>query len=452
MPFTYLTFAQAKTQLASRLYDTSKVFWADAEIGLYIIESLRTWNALTAYWVDEFEFTYPGFSTSPGTAWLNASTLTGSPRPYVIQNTDLYSIILYHLLEPQLDPVTGLYVGTQQFSLDDLVNSLTAIQNEVLSVTRSNLVRPATIPLTPNTRKIDLPDNFLEVVRAKYVPPATPPGYGAPQVLWRGDAASFAYFTPAYIQTRQNPRNYALSDIPPLTLEVDFPPPNPGVLDLLVVQSATVPAPPATATLSVPTDWAWVIKWGVLMDLLDKQSEARDPERAEYAKARYMEGLSLLQSSPWLLAANIENVPVGIESVMERDTYNPGWEYNDNARQGIVVAGLDTFALSPLVGAHPTVVPPNTGVVLTLVENAPVPAADADTIQVTRDTLDVILDYAEHLAMFKCGGAEFADSTNLFDNFRKAAMAANKRIANLGLFDDVMKKEGRLQEEVDTRA
>jgi hypothetical protein len=444
MPFTYQTFAQVKTALALRLANPGKVFWTDTELGLYVIEALRTWQAFTAYWIDEYEFIYAG--TSTGTDWLNASQLPGTPRPYTQLNTDLYSMILYHLLEPQIAPDGITWLGTSQFSFDDLTGALERRQNEILALTGSNLVRPVPIVLTPNTRHIVLPDNFLDVRRVKYVPPRTPTDFGPAQVLWRGDLASFGYFTAGFIQQRQNPRNYALSDVPPLELEVDFPPPNPGVMDMLVTLASSIPTPPGTQALVIPDDWVWVAKWGMLMDILNKQSESRDEPRAEYCKTRYLEGVQLLQTAPWVVAANIENVPVNIESVMERDQYDPGWEYNANTRQGIIAAGLDTFAVAPLPGLHPT-----SSVVLSLVQNAPVPALDADFVQVPRDTLDIILDYAEHLAMFKCGGSEFESTTTLFDNFRKAAMLANKRISNLGLYDDQMKREGRRQEEVDAR-
>lgn len=441
MPYTYQTFAQVKTSLASRLYNPTKTFWSDTELGLYIGEALRTWNALTAFWISEFQFTYTGVST--GTNWLNASTLPGSPRPYTRLNTDIYSIVLYHLLEPQIAADGVTWDGTEQFSLADITGALERRQNELVTQCGLNISRPMPIVLPPNTRDIVLPDTYLDVRRVKYVPAAS---FGPAQVLWRGDLQSFQYFSSGYLQQRQNPRNYALSDIPPLELEVDFPPPQPGTLDMLVSLSQSIPTPPGTQVLAVPDDWVWVLKWGVLMDLLYRQSEAQDNPRAEYCKTRYLEGIQLLSQSPWILNASIENVPVDIESVMERDQYNPGWEYNSSARQGIITAGLDTFAVAPLAGLHPT-----SSVILNLIENAPIPVADTDNIQVTRDVLDVLLDYCVHIAMFKCGGSEFQQTISLFDNFRKAAQAENKRIAGMGLYDDVVKSQGRRQELVDAR-
>jgi hypothetical protein len=419
-------------------------FWSPAELNIYIAESLRTFNALTAYWIDEFEFTYTGVST--GTNWLNANTLPGSPRPITQRNLDLYTMVLYHLLEPQIAPDGTTWLGTSQFSFSDLTGALERRQNEILLQANCNIVRPTPIPITPGTRSIVLPDNFLDIRRAKFVPPRTPTDYGPAQLLWRGDLQSFEYFSSGYLQQRQNPRNYAVSDTPPLELEVDFPPSNPGVLDLLVVQAITLAQPPAAQLLGIPDDWSWVIKWGILMDILGKQSEAQDLIRADYCRNRYIEGIALLAGAPWILNANIENYPVDIESVSERDQFDPGWEYNANARQGIVTAGMDTFAYVPLQGVHPT-----SATVLSLMQNAPVPVLDTDTIQIPRDVLDIILDYAQHIAMFKCGGQEFMDTVPLFDNFRKSVALKNKRISNLALYDDIMKGQGRREDLVDAR-
>ena len=46
-PYSYISFSQLKQQLANRLYDPTKTFWADAELGVYAVGALRTWNALT---------------------------------------------------------------------------------------------------------------------------------------------------------------------------------------------------------------------------------------------------------------------------------------------------------------------------------------------------------------------------------------------------------------------
>lgn len=63
-----------------------------------------------------------------------------------------------------------------------------------------------------------------------------------------------------------------------------------------VIQISYVPFP-ATVTgcqnIPVPSVFAPFLKWGVIADLLRKEGEANDPERAKYAEGRYSEGEEL---------------------------------------------------------------------------------------------------------------------------------------------------------------
>jgi hypothetical protein len=59
MTYSYITFAQAKTQLANRL-DASKSFWSEAELGLLLKEALRTWGIASLYWIDTGILSYGG--------------------------------------------------------------------------------------------------------------------------------------------------------------------------------------------------------------------------------------------------------------------------------------------------------------------------------------------------------------------------------------------------------
>lgn len=436
MAYVYLTYVQARQYAALRLSDVANVFWADAEVGLYLLEALRTWNALTAFWIARYNPTITAASPN----WLTTN-IAGSPRVYTITDAYLYQSILYHILEPQL--VVGVWAGTTQFSLPDLTQALDRRQAEIVQMAGLNMTNPQPV-VTANTRSISLADTVLDIKRARFIPVS---GTTLPQTLARGDSASFARFTPAYRQTTGTfPRNYGLSDIPPLTLEVDFAPPLDGTLDLIAVNSPTVTNMPTAVQLGIPDDWTWVLKYGVMMDMLGKQSEAQDNLRAKYCRARYMEGVTLLQSAPWLMEAEFNNVPVGVGSLIEKDMYDNGWEVNPNPRRVVVTSGMDYFSVCP----RPTGAT-NLGLSLKLVQSAPVPVLDTDLVQVPRDVLDAILDYVVHLGAFKMGGAEFNDTMPLFDNFRATAQGYNQRIFNLALFDDVMKHEGQRQTEVDPR-
>src|SRR6267154_2448970 len=127
--YTFATLSQVRQQLANRLYDSSQVFWSAAELNLYLYEALRTWNALTSYWRNEFTF-----STQPNIAYYDLTDIANLPntlRPLTIQDTDLYTLLQYHLLEPAAwNPWTGV---SAQFTADDLLNAVSRRRDEVLS-------------------------------------------------------------------------------------------------------------------------------------------------------------------------------------------------------------------------------------------------------------------------------------------------------------------------------
>jgi hypothetical protein len=86
-----------------------------------------------------------------------------------------------------------------------------------------------------------------------------------------------------------------------------------------------------------------------------------------------------------------------------------------------------------------------------VVANAPIPVQDSDFVQVSRDVFDIILDYAQMASCFKMGGEEFQKTMPLLANFAKAAIETNKRLGALGLFRDVLLREGQRQESAQPR-
>jgi hypothetical protein len=184
----------------------------------------------------------------------------------------------------------------------------------------------------------------------------------------------------------------------------------------------------------MPDDWAWVPLFGALADVLAAQEEARDTQRAEYARKRYLEGMAWLKQAPWLMEARITNVPVATPSVVAADRFNYGWQTNSAAFPQVVVAGVDLYGVSP----PPTA---DTSVMLVVVANAPIPTADNQDIQVPRDVMDALLDESEHLATFKMAGSDFATSLALHESFLATAKRWNARIRESGIFATTLRSE-----------
>jgi len=122
------------------------------------------------------------------------------------------------------------------------------------------------------------------------------------------------------------------------------------------------------------------------------------------------------------------------------DQYSPEWQENETWPT-LVVAGIDYVAPVP-VSRNAQIL----SVELAVTGNAPLPILDSDFVQVSRDVFDSILNYAQVLAAFKQGGQEFEDTLQLLEEFAIAAEQTNKRIANMGLFSDVLKAQGKRQD------
>ena len=83
---------------------------------------------------------------------------------------------------------------------------------------------------------------------------------------------------------------------------------------------------------------------------------------------------------------------------------------------------------------------------LSLVGNMPFPTTGSGYLQIPRDAADVVLDYAQHLALFKQAGDYFEATAPMLKGFIQAAAETNKRLADLGLYADIVKQEGKQQE------
>ena len=439
MAYTWLTFAQAKQQLVARLAETDQTgrFWVDAELGLYIAEALRVWNALTFTWKTPYVFTVAAASKP---VWYSLGSLSGSPRLRSTTDTALYTLTEYHLLEPATG---GTWTGTSQFSIADFSTALSRCRDEAIQITNCNQIKINSLATTPGDSFIPIPDGVLDIPRAQWVP--DPASGELPTTLMRNDNTGLNYYEPGYTTAPWGtPTQYNIASLPPLVMQVDVPPVNEGIYDLLGLVSGGTLNPPASTLLPVPNDNAWVLKWGMIADLLSRESEATDTLRAAWCKKVYTMGLRLMSGTPWIMQAYINDIPADMVAVTEMDQYSAEWDSAPPDYSTIITAGIDLF----------TVVPDPTGEIsvnLNVLGNAPVPAADADFIQCARDVWDSILDYAQFLAAFKQGGAEFMASTPLFDGFVTAAMAANDRLEKLGLFGDEFNAEGSREIRVQER-
>jgi hypothetical protein len=427
--YEWLQFSAAQTALSARLADPNQLFWTQNEIILYIQEALQVWNCLVETWNMNFAFT-----ATPSSVWYNFGLLANSPRLRTQTDTNIYTLMQYMLLEP---PTGGTWTGTSQFSINDLSGALQRRRDEMIQAVGCNLMQLPALPSTPNTRRTIFTDSTLEPRRTRFIPDSS---YGGPVTLTREDTYAFDHFEPSHLQAPGMPSAWSVITGPPLSMDVDVGPNVPGSYDVISLQAGPTFSPPASSLLGVPNDWAWVAKYGALADLLGRDSEATDKARADYSLKRFMAGLEVMKQSNWIIAATLNGIPCDLESMFEKDAFDPEWEGNASAWPALVSAGMDYVAACPV---------PTSGVVgvsAVVIGNAPLPVGPTDYVQIGRDQFDAILDYAMTLAMFKTGGQEFAQCKALEGNFYRLAVETNKRLGNLGFFRDELGFQGRRQD------
>lgn len=498
-PYAYVTLAQVRQSLAQRLYDATQTFFSPAELTLYIADALRTWNALTSYWRDDFEF-----KSIPNVQWYDLTDPAIFPntlRRYTVTDVDLYVLMQYGLLEPPVG--INPWTGSTQFSASDFTGAVQRRRDEILSVTGCTYTR-FTVPAVPG--RTVLSDQVIDVRRIAFQRRgsrlygigkwgAGPYGTGTGtlgKVMWPEDRWAMQAFQDNYKQQPAGvPLIYMMSTDPPISFDTDKPPLPGGVYELLTISAGAGLSATTPQLLSLPDDWTHVARWGALADLLGRESNAKDTLRAAYCEKRYAMGLRLLTIAPALLALEEANIgrSLEVDSVREADLYNTDWQspanaatppaipyggggsslpitnygvpnygsgnyggtaqfggtgYGENVYGGVpgtaaqnvpraaYYAGLNLVALAPLPGDGPF------SFVATTVRNAPIPATDGDFVQVSRGDLDAIIDYAQHVATFKLGGAEFLATMPLFQRFLDQASEYGLKLTEMGEFTKML--------------
>jgi len=422
--YTWLPVATAVQQLAQRLNDPTMQFWVYDELLTYISTSLRQFNSLTWMWRADFQY------NDPVNIWNSLGSLPGSPRLRTITDVDCYTEMEYMLLEL---PSGGTWTGTSQFNISVMSQALQRRRDEMIQLSNCNQSLLTGIPLVPNTIRTELDDQIIDVERVRYIP-AT----GIPNTLYRDDTVSQEFYeAPLYQLNPGTPQTFSLSSEPPLSWQVDVPPAQPGTYEAIVLQSGPPFNPPAPTLLGIWNDWAWILIWGALADLLGQESESTDRERSAYCLKRYQDGIQLMLKSPWIMLGKVNNVAVSLDSIVSLDRYDPEWDSNPSGFGPVIVVGGQDFIGAPVAQ----------GIGLTVLGNAPIVDAGTGTwLQVSRSDWDCVILLAQARAAWKQGGAEFKASLELEKAALQMAAAENTRLRSLGAFSDVIDQRGNQQE------
>jgi hypothetical protein len=415
MPYTAPTLTVARTALAERLNDQAQVRWIADELDRYIREALRTWNAWTLHFRDQGSFV-----TVASQAFYDLPTEIAALRGQTLTSEDLVTDLQYALIEAPNGLNGGVWAGTDQFDLAQLTTALQRRRDQFLRETGAVLTQAVTnYPAPVASGRLALDEAVFNVRRAAWTTTAT----GILYPMLRTDEWAANNYNPPWPQSSQPPTAYSVSVTPPITLQLIPPATGAGDLDLVSIEGGVALPTTPSAVLGVPDDYAWVLKYGALADLLSGDGLALDPPRAAYCEERWRQGIEHASTAAVVLAGRITDltqspdaeVPVRITSLSDADRYDPTWQRTLGTPTRILLAGQTLVALLP---------PPDATVrtiTLDLVRNAPVPTAGGDILQISQDVYDTILDLAQHTALFKEGPGQTRQAMALLQRVAKAA-------------------------------
>ncbi len=398
--------------LADRLEDRTFVRWTEAELTRYVREALRTWNALTGTFMDLCVF-----NTTTDQPFYDLPTVAPAQRGYTVTDLDLVKDIQDALLEPSGVPWTG----SGQFTLSDLVSAIRTRRDQFLlesGAVQTRTVRNVNVP--PQNGRVPLDQAVMTLRRVAWV---TEPEETV-HPLQRDDEWSLNNFSRAWVQNPARPGSkwpiaYSVGVTPPLVCQIGPPPLDTGRLDMVSINQGAAVDPTSPTVLGVPDDWCWIVKFGALVDLLNRDGLALDPARSAYCQMRWEHGIRLAAAAPVVLTARVNNVVMPIVSLADMDAYSRSWQSTSGVPKKIILAGQNLVALGP---------PPNNGapssgyaVRLDVVRNAYVPVLTTDYLQIGEQSLDTILDYSQHLALFKEGPMQLETSQALLQRFLRTS-------------------------------
>jgi hypothetical protein len=408
MPYTHTTLAQLRTLLAARLSDRSQVFWPTEELDEYLLEALRLFGSLTGFWRDQASFV-----TTAGVAFYDITSINAaftSLLGYSLTDQSLLTTIQNHFLEP---PSDDSWAGTDQFDLQDVQDALQEQRNKFLAATGVR-VTPFSQATVTGDRE-DLPDTVIDIRRLVWQRLSD----SQRSHLWREDEWNMTAFDQTWLTPVDPPIAYSTSATPPITVQLLPPASVAGNLELITVDSGADLDLEVGVPLGIPDDLCWAIKWGAMAELMAKSGQARDL-RAQHCKKRYEAGIAIARAYPQIIQARIGSTPVLVDSINNLDAFKVDWQNEAPGTPDIVaVAGHNLVALSPVPdGVHT--------ITLDVVRKTDIPTGGDDFVEIGREDLDGILNYAQHIATFKIGGLEFDLTQWQASDFMQEAVLRNQ--------------------------
>lgn len=211
-------------------------------------------------------------------------------KQWSVPDTSILSLCQLSVMEPD---DLGATWPSAIWSKDEVVSYVNDIQRDFLSRTGITVAIDFFIT-TANIPRYDLPANTIDLRRIAW---RIGPSGTAYVELARADEWELDYGHAAW-ESQMAP-NYApvmyMTDLTPSqTVQLQPPPGDVGEAEI-TFSTLGAQVDGSGILMSVPDDWTPYLAWGVLAKMLSKEGEGQDPERADYCRMRYEEGIALAQ-------------------------------------------------------------------------------------------------------------------------------------------------------------
>lgn len=388
-------------------FNCAGVHWTAAEQSLYAMEALHVFNALTQY-----AKTRAQFVATNGAIFYDLTTAVPAQRAYTILDQQLVTLLEYALMEP---PTPTVWTGSAMFTLAQLTNALQTRLDRFKWETGIALSRELTAVVIDANGRVPLNADVTQLRRVLWTPNGGASTPVARDDEWAMNQFAKAWPTPVVADT-MHPLAYSVGVSPPLTVQLAPPPTVNGSLDVLVITQGATLNPAVGVLLGIPDDFAWVVYYGALADLLKEPGPANDPIRGQIADQLWDLGIAAAKRSGVVLSARINGVPVPINTVSDADSYSRQWQTGTGVPARVLLAGNNLLALSPIADAGGPYI-----VTLDLVQNIPLPVNLGDTFIAGGAALtQILMDYARFLALYKEGPSQAQEGTMYLQRFMTA--------------------------------
>ena len=196
---------------------------------------------------------------------------------YSINSCSLLSEIQRHMLESTIDGGITWELWDQAEILGYLNQRLNRF------ILESGLTRKSTaISVGAGDEEADMPSDLIDIRRLSW---------GTDGTLVRSDEYQYFYG----LGSGTVPEAYTEYNIGSLKVKLLPTPSAAGTLQVLYVPTVSTISS-TCSLLEIPNVFTPYIKWGVIADMLSGEGEGRDTERAQYAEARFSEGVEMAKA------------------------------------------------------------------------------------------------------------------------------------------------------------